>query len=133
MTSETAPPAGERLFMDVRASPDDLGKAVMPLGRRTLQHMLGLLLQFWVVVKAREMGWRHLAAVAMGQGEVQGVQEGAPGCAHLQGAGAALPKQGPFFQGIMTSFVNHLFVHPTPRHQVLAQYSVYLTVISVEP
>lgn len=55
--------------MDMRASPDDLGKAVMPLGRRTLQHMLGLLLQFWVAVQAREMGWRDLAAVAMGQGD----------------------------------------------------------------
>lgn len=31
--------------------------------------MLGLLLQFWVAVKAHEMGWRDLAAVAMGQGD----------------------------------------------------------------
>ena len=55
--------------MDVRASPNDLGKAVMSLGRRTLQHTLGVLLQFWVAVQAPEMGWRDLAAVATGKGD----------------------------------------------------------------
>lgn len=41
--------------MSVRASPNDPGKGIVPLGRRTLQLILGVLWQFGVAVQVPGM------------------------------------------------------------------------------
>jgi len=123
--------AGEKLFMDVRASPNDLGKAVVP-AKDNAAHTQSAV-QFWVAVQALEMGWRDLAAVAVGKGgrQCEGYEK-EPQAVQTHGVLEQLCLNIGLFQGIRNSSVNiSSYILPL-RHQVLAQCSVCLTVSSEE-
>ena len=104
----------------MRASPDGVGKAVVPLGRGMLQYGLAGLLEFLGTVEAPEL---QRSCCGHGKGDRKGTGTGGAQAVHIHRVLGELYTR-PLIRGVTNSFVNHLLAHPSPRRGGLAQHNV---------